>query len=327
MIKAGWLLILVAAMLVTVAVVAEAQQPKKIPRIGVLSLANGPAWQEKEFLQGLRDLGYVEGQNIIMEYRWAGGKVDRLPALADELVQLKVDIIAVRTTPVVQAAKKATTTIPILMLSAADPVGMGFVASLAQPGGNITGMSSMMPELAGKRLELLREVLPKLSRVAFLAFGVDPAHKLFVKEAHDAAARAGIKFQPSVIAATDEIESAFSAMIKDRAGALIVQPLFINNLGQGQRIAKLAVKHRLPTVSDGIPFAEEGGLMFYGPNQKLLYRRAAVFVDKILKGTKPADLPVEQPMKFEFEINLKTAKQIGITIPQSVLFRADRVIK
>jgi putative ABC transport system substrate-binding protein len=306
---------------------AEAQQTKKLPRIGMLSLASGPGWQEEEFLQGLRDLGYVEGQNIMLEYRWAAGKVDRLPALADELVQLKVDIIAVRTTPVVQAAKKATTTIPILILSAADPVGMGFVTSLARPGGNITGMSSMMPELAGKRLELLREVLPKLSRVAFLAFGVDPAHKLFVKEAHDAAARAGIKFQPSVIAATDEIESAFSAMIKDRAGALIVQPLFINNLGQGQKIAKLAVKHRLPTVSDGIPFAEEGGLMFYGPNQKLLYRRAAVFVDKILKGAKPADLPVEQPMKFEFVVNLKTAKQIGLTIPQTVLFRADKVIK
>jgi putative ABC transport system substrate-binding protein len=327
MIKAGWSLILVAVMLVTVAVVAEAQQPKKIPRIGVLSLASGPAWQEEEFLHGLRDLGYVDGRNIIIEYRWAGGKIDRLPALADELVQLKVDIIAVRTTPVVQSAKKATTTIPILMLSAADPVGMGFVASLAQPGGNITGMSSMMPELAGKRLELLREVFPKLSRVAFLAFGSDPAHKLFVKEAREAAERARVKFQPLVITASEEIESAFSAMIKDRAGALIVQPLFINNLGQGQRIAKLAVKHRLPTVSDGIPFAEEGGLMFYGPNQKLLYRRAAVFVDKILKGTKPADLPVEQPMKFEFEINLKTAKQIGITIPQSVLFRADRVIK
>jgi putative ABC transport system substrate-binding protein len=305
----------------------EAQQPKKVPRIGFLGLPGGPAWQEEEFLKGLRDLGYLDGQNIIIEYRWAAGKTDRLPALVEELVRLKVDLIVVRTTPVVQAARNATTTIPIVMLSAADPVGSGFVASLVRPGGNITGMSSMMPELAGKRLELLREVLPKLSRVAFLAYGGDTAHKLFVKEAQEAAERFGMKFQPVIIETTEEIERAFSAMIKERAGALIVQPLFINTLGQGQRIAKFGVRNRLPTVSDGIPFAEEGGLMFYGPDQKLLYRRAAAYVDKILKGRKPADLPVEQPTKFEFVINLKTAKQIGLTVPPNVLARADRVIK
>ena len=306
---------------------AEAQQAKKVPRIGLLGLGSGVAWQEEEFLGGLRDLGYVEGQNIIIEYRWAGGKVDRLPELAEELVRLKVELIVVRATPVVQAAKNATKTIPIVMMGAADPVGSGFVASLARPGGNITGMSSMMPELAGKRLELLRDVLPKLSRVAFLANGGDPAHKLFVKEAQEAAERFRMKLQPVIIGASEEIERAFSVMIKERAGAVIVQPLFINNLGQGRRIAELAMKNRLPTVSDGAPFADEGGLMFYGPDQKGQRRRAAVYVDKILKGAKPADLPVEQPTKFELIINLKTAKQIGVTIPPNVLARADKVIK
>jgi putative ABC transport system substrate-binding protein len=325
--KAGVLSILSVVVLLAVAVIAQAQQPTKVPRIGFISLSSGPAWQEEEFLQGLRDLGYVDGRNIIIEYRWAAGKMERLPVLAEELVRLNVDLIVVRTTPVVQAAKNATTTIPIVMLTSADPVGSGFVASLARPGGNITGMSSMMPELAGKRLELLREVLPKLSRVTFLAYGGDTAHKLFVKEAQEAAERFGMKFQPVIIGASEEIERAFSTMIKERPGALIVQPLFINTLGQGRTIAKLAVTNRLPTISDGIPFAEEGGLMFYGPDQKLLCRRAAAHVDKILKGRKPADLPVEQPTKFEFIVNLKTAKQIGLTIPQSVLFRADKVIK
>ena len=275
----------------------------------------------------MRDLGYVDGQNIVIEYRWAAGKADRLPALAEELVRLKVDLIAVRATPVVQAAKNATTTIPIVMMSAADPVGNGFVASLARPGGNITGSSSILPEVAGKRVELLREALPRLSRVAFLAYRGDPAYKLFVKHAQEAAEGYGMKFQPVVIAAPEEIDKAFVAMMKDHAGALIVQPLFVNNLGLGKRIAELAVKNRLPAVSDGIPFAEEGGLMFYGPDQRPLFRRAASYVDKILKGAKPGDLPVEQPRKFELVINLKTAKQIAVTIPPNVLARADRVIR
>src|SRR4030095_12225296 len=300
--------ILVAVVLLALGVIAEGQQPKKVPRIGFISLSSGPAWQEEAFLQGLHDLGYVDGRNIIIEYRWAGGKMERLPALAEELVRLNVDLIVVRTTPVVQAAKNATTTIPIVIMSSADPVASGVVESLARPGGNITGMSAMMPELAGKRLELLREVLPKLSRVALLAYGEDTAHKLFVKEAQEAAERFGMKFQPVIIGTFEEVERAFSTMIKERAGALIVQPLFINALGQGRRIAKLAVTNRLPTISDGIPFAEEGGLMFYGPDQKLLCQRAATYVDKILKGRTPADLPVEQLTKFEFIVNLKTAK-------------------
>jgi len=323
-----WLgLSVIACVFVVTAGVAEAQQPKKVPRIGLLTLPASPDQREEAFLQGLRELGYIEGQNITIEYRRAAGKVDRLPELAEELVRLKAEVIAARAPPAVQAAKNATTTIPIVMLSVADAVGSGFVASLARPGGNITGLTAIMPELAGKRLELLREVLPKLSRVAFLAHGRDPAHKLFAKEAQQAAERFGMKFQPLVITAPEEIESAFSAMIRERAGALVVQPLFINSLGQGQRIAELAVRNRLPTVSDGSSFPEAGGLMLYGPDQIQSFRRAANYVDKILKGRKPADLPVEQPTKFELVINLKTAKQIGLTIPQSLLYRADKVIK
>jgi putative ABC transport system substrate-binding protein len=304
-----------------------AQQPKKIPRIGFLTLLAGSDPPLEAFLQGLRDLGYVDGQNIAIDYRWAKGEVDRLPELAKELVYLKVEIIVARSTPAVQAAKNATTTIPIVMLGAADAVGSGLVASLARPGGNITGLTNIMPELAGKKLELLREVLPRLSRVAFLAYRPDPAHKLFVKEAQEASERLGVKLQSLVIRAPEEIENAFATMIKERAGSLIVQPLFITSLGQGQKIATLAVRSRLPTVSDANGFAEAGGLMFYGPDRIKASRQSANYVDKILKGAKPADLPVEQPTKFEFVINLKTAKALNLNIPQSVLFRADKVIR
>jgi putative ABC transport system substrate-binding protein len=305
----------------------QAQETKKIPRIGFLTLIANPDPLELIFLQSLRDLGYDEGRNITIEYRRAAGKVQSLPQLAEELVRLKVDLIVVRATPVVQAAKNATTTIPIVMMGVGDPVRSGFVASLAHPGGNITGMSNMMPELAGKRLDLLREIRPKISRLAFLVYSPDPLHKVFVKDAQEVAERLKIQLRPVVIDKVEEIESGFSTMNRERAEALIVQPLFISNLGQGQRIADLALKNRLPTVSDGGGFAEVGGLLFYGPDQKPMFRRAATFVDKILKGAKPAALPVEQPTKFEFVINLKTAKALGLTIPQSVLFRAGRVIK
>jgi putative ABC transport system substrate-binding protein len=305
---------------------AQAQQPKKNPRIGVLTLDANPDPLELIFLQGLRDLGYDEGRNITIEYRRAAGKVESLPQLAEELVRLKVDLIVVRATPVVQAAKNATSTIPIVMMGVGDPVRSGFVASLARPGGNITGMSAIMPELAGKRLELLREIRPKLSRVAFLAYRPDPLHTTFVKDAQEAAERLKIKIWPAVIGTVDEIEAAFSTMNRERAEALIVQPLF-GVLGQRQRITNLAMKNRLPTISDGRAFAEAGALLSYGPDQRPMFQRAATFVDKILKGTKPADLPVEQPTKFEFVINLKTAKALNLTIPQSVLFRADKVIQ
>jgi putative ABC transport system substrate-binding protein len=306
---------------------AEAQQKKKVPMLGYLTLRATVSQGDHAFVQGLRELGYVEGQNIIIERRSAAGKLDRLPALAEELVRLNVDILVAASTPAVEAAKNATTTIPIVMASAADPVASGFVASLARPGGNITGVSNIMPELVGKRLELLREILPKLSRVAFLADAGDPAHRLFVKEAREAAGSFGIEVQPLVIATPEEIGGAFSAMGKGMAGALIVQPLFVGTLGQGQRIADLALKHRVPTVSDLSAFAEAGGLISYGINPTVLYRRAALYVDKILKGTKPAELPVEQPTKFELVINLKTAKQIGLPVPPNVLARADRVIR
>jgi len=320
-------LIAIAATLLGCAAMAEAQQPKKVPRIGYFTLASKPGEQDAAFKQGLRDLGWVEGQNIIIEYRWAAGKVDRLPTLAEELVRLKVDIIVAWTGPVIQTAKKATTTIPIVMGPNADPVATGLVASLARPGGNITGVSLMSPDLVGKELELLRELLPKLSRVAFLAHGGSLGHGLLVKEAQDAAQILGMRIQPLVVGGPEEFEDAFSAMARERAGALVVQSIFVGSGGHGQRIADLAAKNRLPTVSTGSQFAEEGGLIFYGPSGAALWRRVAYFVDKILKGAKPADLPVEQPTKFELWINLKTAKQIGLTIPQSVLFRADKVIK
>jgi len=306
---------------------AQAQQTKKVPRIGYLALPAKPSARDEAFAKQLRDLGWIDGENIAIEYRWAANKPENLAKLADELVGMKVDLIAAPATPAVQAEKNATKTIPIVMIGAADAVGSGFVASLAQPGGNITGTTNIMPELAGKRLELLREVLPKLSRIAFLAYGPDPAHRLFVKDAEDAALSFKIEFQPLVLKSVDEIDGAFQSMAKERVGALIVQPLFSSTLAQGPRIAALAVKNHIPTISDGFQFAELGGLMFYGPDPIAPYQRAATFVDKILKGRKPAELPVEQPTKFELIVNLKTAKQIGLVIPASVLARADKVIK
>jgi putative tryptophan/tyrosine transport system substrate-binding protein len=313
---------LVGTVLFALSFPSEAQQPKKV---GILTLTSDDPMVVM-LRQGLRELGYVEGQNIVIEHRFAEGKVDRLPDLAAELVHMNVDVIVARATPVVQAAKNATSTIPVVIHSA-DPVGSGFVASLARPGGNITGLSSMAPELAGKRLELLREILPKLSRVAFLAHGSDPAHRQFIKEAQETAERFGMKFQPVVIRGPQEFEDAFSAMARERAGALVVQPLFTAVLGQGGRIADLATRNRLLSISDPRRFAEGGGLISYGPDFDGLYRRAATYVDRILKGTKPADLPVQQPTKFELVINLKTAKRIGLTIPESMVYRADKVIK
>ncbi len=302
---------------------ADAQQPKKVARIGYLALRSGPSDPETAFKQELRELGWVEGQSIAIEYRWAAGRVDRLPALAEELVHLKVDVIVASGGPAVQAAKNATSTIPIVIVGAADPVGSGFVASLARPGGNITGLSIMTPELAGKRLELLREVLPKLSRVAFLAQR-GSAYRLQVKEAQDAAEKFGMRIQPLVVAGPEEFKGAFSAMIRKRAGALVVQAIFTEH---SRRIADLAARNRLAAISDYREFASAGGLMSYGPSLLAFFRRAAVYVDKILKGAKPADLPVEQPMRFELVINMKTAKALGLTFPQTILIRADQVIQ
>jgi putative ABC transport system substrate-binding protein len=314
------------ALLVALSYPVEAQQVTKRPRIGVLSSRLGPMpTREGAFQEGLRKLGYVEGQNIIIEYRYAAEKLDRLPGLAAELVDSKVNVIVAVSTPAIEAAKNATQTIPIVMAGVSDPVGTGFVASLARPGGNVTGLSLQSPELSGKRLELLKEVIPKLSRVAFLVHGQDRGHRLFVKEAQDAGQSLGMQIQPLAAAGLEEIEGAFPAMVRERMGGLVVQPIFVST--HGLRIADLAARNRLPTISDPMEFADAGGLMSYGPSRSVLWWRAATYVDKILKGTKPADLPVEQPMKFEFVINLHTAKQIGLTIPPNVLARADRVIR
>jgi putative tryptophan/tyrosine transport system substrate-binding protein len=307
--------------------IAEAQQPKKLPRIGYLSMRSGPAEREAAFTKGLRELGWIDGQNLVIEYRWAKGKSELLPELATELARLKVEVIVAAASVAVQAAKNATTTIPIVMSPAGDPVGSRFIADLAQPGGNLTGLSFMGPELAGKRLELLREVLPKLARVAFLGYKSDPATDLFIKEAQDAARKLKLQLQPFIVANADEFDETFSTMKKQGAGALVVQPILVTIVDQNRRIVELAIRNRLPAISDLKDFADAGGLMSYGPNVLALYQRAAYFVDKILKGSKPAELPVEQPRIFETAINLKTAKQIGVTISPEILSRADKVIK
>ena len=316
-----------AAMLFALNLPVEAQQPKKIPRIGYFTLSSGPSDRDEAFKRGLHELGWADRQNIMIEYRWVAGKTEQLSAVADELVRLKVDVIFATSAPVIQAAKNATNTIPIVMPAASDPVGSGFIASLARPGGNITGMSAMILELEGKRLELLREVAPRVARVAYLTYGTDLTTQRGVKEARDAGQRLGIRIQPVRVEDPKDIEGAFSAMVKERAGAVAIQPLFITSIGQGRRIAEFAARNRLPTVSDSKDFVDAGGLLSYGSDRLALWRRAAWYVDKILKGANPAELPVEQPTKFELIINLKAAKQIGLTVPPNVLARANRVIK
>jgi len=312
--------------LLTAPLAARAQAPAQMPRIGSLGL-NAPTPTLEAFKQGLRDLGWIEGQTIAIEYRWAAGHVDRLPALAAELVRLPVDLIVAAGTPVIRAAKDATTAIPIVMAFAADPVRAGLVASLARPGGNITGTSSIQPELAGKKLEFLRTLLPPLSRVAFLGYSGAGVPRLLIGDVQDAAERLGMQLQLVLIGSVEEMESAFAAQSRERAEALMVQPLFMGGLGQGRRIADLAVKHRLPTISDVSSFTEAGGLLSYGADLLAFFRRAAIFVDKILKGAKPGDLPVEQPTTFELVINLKTAKSLDLPIPPVLLFQADKVIQ
>ena len=303
---------------------AEAQQPKKVPVIGYLG--GSGASRIDAFRQGLRELGYVEGKNIVIEYRYSEGKLDRLNELAAELVRLKVDVIVTRGSAATRAAKAATSTIPIVMTLDPDPVGNGFVASLARPGRNITGLSSLAPEISGKQLEILKETVPKLSRVAVFATSTIPGQALQLREIGLAAGPLSVQLQYLDVLGPKDIETAFRAASDQRAEALIVFGGAIL-AGQRTRIVEFAVKSRLPAAYPESRFVEAGGLMSYGVNVNDLDRRAATYVDKILKGTKPADLPVEQPMKFEFIINLKAAKQIGLTIPPNVLVRADRVIK
>ena len=309
---------------------AQAQQPVKVPRIGFL-VANSPSVYTariEAFRQGLRELGYMEGKNIIIEWRSAEGNLDLLPSLAAGLVRLKVDVIvAAGGDPPVRAAKQATQTIPIVMANASDPVGAGLVASLNRPGENITGLSTAPgPEIYGKHLELLKETFPRLTRVAILSNPANRFSALALREAETTARAFKVSLQILEARNPDEFETAFAAATKERAGALLVveDPMFF---GERTRLANFAAKSRLPAIYGILEYVEVGGLMAYAAERTDMFRRAATYVDKILKGAKPADLPVEQPTKFELVINLKTAKQIGVTIPQSVLYRADKVIR
>ena len=310
------------ALLLALCSSAGAQQLAKVPRIGFLSAST---LTDPAFLGGLRDLGYVEGKNIVIEHRYAEGKLDRLPELAVELVRLKVDLIVAQGTPAGLAAKKATSTISIVATSG-DPVGSGLVASLARPGGNVTGLSILATDVEGKRLEVLKEIAPKISRVVYLANPAIVAEMISLKNLQSVEASLGVTVHPVEIRGSEEFEGAFAAMIKQRADAAMISSNS-SYIPHRQKIVALAEKHRLPVAYGWRDFPEAGGLMSYGVSLPDLFRRAAVYVDKILKGTKPADLPVEQPMKFEFIINLKAAKQIGLTIPPNVLARADKVIK
>jgi putative tryptophan/tyrosine transport system substrate-binding protein len=316
------------AMLLALCSSTHAQQTGKIPRIGFLVSGSPSAYASRTeaFRQGLRQLGYVEGKTVAIEYRYAEGLRDPLPDLVADLVGLNVDVIVTASTPAALALKNGAKTIPIVFVAVADPVGSGLVVSLARPGGNLTGLSSQTVDLGGKNLELLKEVLPKVSRVAVLGSTANP-YRSNSQEGIEVVARSlGVQLQVVEIGEPKDLDSAFSQMIKGRAGAVLIRGGALLS-DQRIRIADLAVRSRLPSIFWDRPFAEAGGLMAYGPSSADMYRRAATYVDKILKGAKPADLPVEQPTKFELVINLKTAKQIGVTIPQSMLYRADKVIK
>jgi putative ABC transport system substrate-binding protein len=321
-------IVTVAVTLTMCEAVALAQQPKKIARIGYLSVLSSTSDSAplEAFHQGLRELGYVEGQNLAIEPRYAEGKLDRLPDLAGELVRLNVDVIVAGGSTAIRATKDSTKIIPIVMAHGSDPVALGYVASLARPGGNITGLTHLAPELGGKRLELLKDIIARLSRVAVLTDPGTGGHGPQMKELEVAAPVLGLQHQPVEVRAPAEFESAFSAMIGGRAGAFIaLQQPTLDRLRQ--LIVDLAAKHRLPGMYPNDEYVESGGLMSYAADIVAMFRRTATYVDKILKGAKPADLPVEQPTKFEFIINLKAVKQIGLTIPPNVLARADKVIK
>ena len=321
----------ILALVVTFAmggVEARAQQPKKVPRIGFLGFTSlsAIAARIEAFRQGLREFGYVEGKNVVVEYRSAEGELDHLPALAAELVRLKVEVIVTSGPSVTRAVKEATTTIPIVMGFDTDPVGNGFVASLARPGGTITGLSVLSPDISGKQLELLKEIVPTLSHVAILGASTNPGNAQALKETELAAGTHKVQLQYLNVLRPKDIESAFRDASKGRAGAVLVlaSPLIESHRTQ---ITDLAAKNRLPAIYYAPEFVEAGGFMSYGTSFPDLFRRAATYVDKILKGVKPADLPVEQPTKFELVINLKTAKQVGLIIPPTVLARADKIIR
>jgi putative tryptophan/tyrosine transport system substrate-binding protein len=315
---------LLTVFLLTASIV-EAQQTKKVPRIGYLRFTEFPAY-DAAFRNGLSDLGYVERQNIHVEYRFAGASLARLAEFAAELVSLKVDVIVAGSTQSIDAARRATKTIPIVFPVTFDPVESGFVASLARPGGNLTGLSTVNPDVAAKRVELLKEVIPGISRLAVIRNPTNSGSRFPLKETEAGAKQYGLQLQTLEARSPEELERTFRLATSERSGALIVIIDALFNAHQ-KRISDLAINHRLPTMFDNAQYAEAGGLISYGANLSDLFRRSTIYVDKILKGAKPADLPVEQPSKFELVINLKTAKQIGLTIPPNVLARADKVIK
>jgi len=321
-------LIALALGLAVAALSAHAQQPAKVPRIGVLFGGSPPFVSHliEAFRQGLRERGWVEGRNMVIEYRYAHGRSEPLGDLATELVRLKVDVIVAPASSAVRAAKQATASIPIVMVTVGDPVGSGFVASLGRPGRNITGMSNFAPELSAKNLQLLREVLPGVTRVAVLWNPVTPVGELERKEIEVAARTLGLQLQFLEVRDPNGFEAAFSSMTRERAGALIVlvDAMFFTHR---KRIVDLAAKSRLPAIYQRREFVEDGGLFALGPSLVDLFRRSAAYVDKLLRGAKPGELPVEQPTKFELVINLKTAKALGLTIPPSVLIRADQIIQ
>jgi putative ABC transport system substrate-binding protein len=312
------------ALLLALSFPVAAQQGGKIARIGFL--ASGAGAISTPFQHRLEELGYIQGKNIVFEYRFAERKLDRLPGLAAELVRLDVQLIVAVATPAAHAAKHATTTIPIVMVDVGDPVATGLVPNLARPGGNITGLATLSPELSGKRLELLKEAVPTASHIAIFSNPTSLTNPIQLKEVQAAAKALAVRIQPLEVAKSQDFERAFAAMVRERIDAFMVLPDPVFN-AERARVVALAAKHKLPGIYDRRAYTDVGGLMTYGPNFPDLLRRAATYVDKILKGAKPADLPVEQPTKFEFVINLKTAKQIGLTIPPNVLARADRVIR
>jgi putative ABC transport system substrate-binding protein len=323
-----WGIFAIALIFVVGGAVAAAQEPTKTARVGFLAQVSSSVISARidAFRQGLRDLGYVEGKNIFIERRFSDGKADRLPGLAAELVRLKVDVIVSGGSTATRAAKEATSTIPIVMSQDNDPVGNGFVASLARPGGNITGLATLGSELSGKRLELLKEIVPKVSRVVVVGSSTNPGNTQSLKETEIAAKAFGVTLHYADVLGATDIDAAFQDAKKGHAEAVLVLASPVLNSRRTQ-LVELALNSRLPAIYDRREFSEIGGLLSYGTSVSELDRRAATYVDKILKGAKPGDLPVEQPTKFELVINLKTAKQIGLTIPQKVLLKADKVIK
>jgi putative ABC transport system substrate-binding protein len=307
---------------------ARAQQPANVPRIGFLG--NSTAALEANLIgplrDGLRDLGYQEGRNIEVVFRWAEGKYERFPALIAELIAAKVDVLVTAGTPATQAIKKATATVPLVMIAVGDPVGTGIVPSLARPGGNITGLSSIAPDLEGKRLELLREFVPRLSHVAFFLNPANAFHTVSMRQALFAAQALNIKLQPHEVRKSEDLDAAFATIVKEKPDALLIlaDRVFLHNR---QRMMDFATQQKLPSVNAYRELVEAGGLMSYGPSYEDMHRRAAIYVDKILKGAKPADLPIEQPTKFSLFLNLKAAKALGLTVPPTLLARADEVIE